>query len=145
MVKSAKAIAESDRQDELARILCERAEADARHGLFTEAEQTVGSLEETAAQVPSVNVQHAFNEAEGAVLVYEGKYDEAIPFLEQNSDNTFSIYRLAYAAQRTGKVQLANERLKELTEYRQPTPEQAFVTPVSGLTGIAEPLSAEKH
>jgi tetratricopeptide (TPR) repeat protein len=110
LVKSAKAMSESDRQDELARILCERAEADARHGLFTEAEQAVGSLEKTASQVPSVNVQHAFDEAKGAVLVYEGKYEQAIPILEQDSDNPFSIYRLVYAAQKIGDMQVANER-----------------------------------
>lgn len=145
IAKSAKPISESDRQDELARILCERAEADARHGLFSEAEQAVGSLEQMATQVPSVNVQHAFNEAKGAVLVYEGKYEQAIPSLEQDSDNAFSLYRLAYAAQKTGQVQLANERLNKVVEYRQPTPEQAFVAPQPGLNGIAEPLSAEKH
>lgn len=145
VVKSAKAMAESDRQDELARILCERAEADARHGLFTEAEQAVGSLENMASQVPSVSVQHAFNGAKGAVLVYEGKYEQAIPVLELDTDNVFSLYRLGYAAQKTGNVHLSNERLKEVIEYRQPTPEQAFAAPVPGLNGLAEPLSAEKH
>jgi tetratricopeptide (TPR) repeat protein len=145
VVKFSKAISESDRQDELARILCERAEADARRGLFTQSEQALGSLEQMANQVPSVNVQHALNEAKGAVLVYEGKYQQAIPILEQDSDNAFSIYRLAYAAQKTGNMQIANERLKELMEYRQPTPEQAFVAPMPRLDVIAEPLSAEKH
>jgi hypothetical protein len=42
-------------------------------------------------------------------------------------------------------MQIANERLKELMEYRQPTPEQAFVAPMPRLDVIAEPLSAEKH
>ena len=145
VVKSATAISESDRQDELARILWQRAEADARHGLFTDAEQIVTQLETAAGQVPSVTVQHALNEAKGAMFVYEGKYDEAIPFLEQDSDNAFSLYRLAYAAQKSGHEQVANERLKELMEYRQPTPEQAFIASLPHLNGIAEPLSAEKH
>lgn len=135
VIRSAKAISESDRQDELANILCERAQADARHGLFPDAEQVVASLEKMANQVPSVTVQHAFNEAKGAVLVYEGKYEQAIPVLEQDNDNVFSRFRLAYAAQKAGKAQIAKERLAEVTEYRQPTPEQAFMTPLRTLEG----------
>jgi tetratricopeptide (TPR) repeat protein len=142
VVKSAKAISESDRQDELARILCERAEADARHGLFADAEQVVGSLEHMADQVPSVTVQRAFDEAKGAVLLYEGKYGQAIPILEQDSDNVFSLFRLAYAAQKTGNTQVATERLVELKQYRQPTPEQAFVIP-SQVNDFAHILAAD--
>jgi hypothetical protein len=88
-----------------------------------------------ANQVPSVTVQHAFNEAKGAVLVYEGKYEQAIPLLEQDNDNVFSQFRLAYAAQKAGKAQSAKEHLAEVIEYRQPTPEQAFMTPLRSLDG----------
>lgn len=135
VIRSAKAISESDRQDELANILCERAQADARHGLLAAAEQVLASLEKMANQVPSVTVQHAFNEAKGAVLVYEGKYEQAIPLLEQDHDNVFSQFRLAYAAQEAGKAQIAKARLAEATQYRQPTPEQAFMTPLRTLEG----------
>jgi tetratricopeptide (TPR) repeat protein len=128
VIESAKAISESDRQDEVGRILCERAEAYARHGMFADAEQALASLEKMTSQVTSATVQHASDEAHGAVLVYEGKYQEAIPALERDDDNVFSQFRLAYAAQKIGDVSLAKEHLAEIAQYRQPTPEQAFLT-----------------
>jgi tetratricopeptide (TPR) repeat protein len=142
VVKSAKPISESDRQDELARILCERAEASARHGLFDDAERAVRSLEHIADQVPSVTVQRAFDEAKGAVLLYQGKYEQAVPVLELDTDNVFSQFRLAYAAQKTGSVNLAKEHLAEVAQYRQPTPEQAFLIP-SRLRDFASILAAD--
>ena len=138
-------MSESDRQDELARILCERAQANARHGLFSDAEQTLASLEQMADQVPSVSVQHAFHEAKGVVLVYEGKYDEAIPVLAQDQDNVFSLFRLAYAAQKSGKAQLAKERLGEVAQYHQPTPEQAFINSLSRRDMAGENLADDKR
>jgi hypothetical protein len=141
VIESAKAISESDRQDEAARILCERAEADARHGLFADAEQSLEALEKMASQVTSSTVQHASDEAHGAVRVYEGKFQEAIPALERDHDNVFSQFRLAYAARKIGDVNLAKEHLAEVAQYRQPTPEQAFFTTLRA-NDLAEPMAA---
>ncbi|HKU25106.1 MAG TPA: tetratricopeptide repeat protein [Candidatus Sulfotelmatobacter sp.] len=141
VIQTAKTISESDRQDEVARILCERAEADARQGLFADAEQALESLEKMANQVTSVTVQHAFDEAQGAVFVYEGKYQQAISALQRDNDNVFSQFRLAYAAQKVGDVNLAKEHFAEIAQYRQPTPEQAVLTTMR-VDDLAEPVAA---
>src|SRR5438094_7875172 len=47
-------------------------------------------------------VRNQGSRSKGAVLVYEGKYAEAVPFLERDNDNAFSLFRLAYAGQKTG-------------------------------------------
>ena len=126
-LKEAKAISESDRQDEHALLLRERAEAAGRGGLFAEADEAVAQLETMATDSPSSAIQRAFNGAKGAVLVYEGKYDQAVPLLERDNDNAFSLLRLAYAGQKTGNAQLAQAHLAAATAFNEPTPEQAFV------------------
>src|SRR5207249_7227376 len=87
MLKEAKAISESDRQEEHARLLRERAEAAGRRGLFAEADAVVAQLEAMASESPSSAIQHALNGAKGAVLVYEGNYDTALPLLERDNNN----------------------------------------------------------
>src|SRR5207245_10375241 len=52
-LKDAKAISESDRQDEHALLVRERAEAAGRRGLFAEADEAVAQLEATASDSPS--------------------------------------------------------------------------------------------
>lgn len=144
-MKSAKAISESDRQDELARILCERAQGAAHQGRFLEANTVVAQLEAMAGRTPSVTVQHAFDGAKGAGLVYEGNYETAIPILERDSDNMFSRLRLVYAAQKAGNAELAKEQLGALREYRQPTPEQSFLNLLPSLDAVPQPLQADRR
>jgi tetratricopeptide (TPR) repeat protein len=129
-LKDAKAIPESDRQDEYAQLLRERAEAAALRGLFTKADEAVAQLEMMAGDSPSSAIQSAFSGAKGAVLLYEGKYDEAVPLLERDSGNAFSLFRSAYAEQKTGKTGLAPARLGAAMAFNEPTAEQAFVGPL---------------
>ena len=143
-LKDAKVISESDRQDEHALLVRERAEAAGRRGLFAEADEAVAELETMASDSPSSAIQHAFNGAKGAVLVYEGKYDQAVPLLERDDDNAFSLFRLAYASQKTVKSQLAQARLAAAMAFNQPTPEQAFVVPAVDLDK-AEHLTAVRR
>ena len=143
-LKDAKAISESDRQDEHALLVRERAEAAGRRGFFAEADEAVAELETMASDSPSSAIQHAFNGAKGAVLVYEGKYDQAVPLLERDDDNAFSLFRLAYASQKTVKSQLAQARLAAAMAFNQPTPEQAFVVPAVDL-GIPSKATAVRR
>ena len=129
-LKEAQAIPESDRQDEYALLWRERAEAAARRGFFTEADEAVTQLEKMADDNPSAAIQRAFNGAKGAVLLYRGKYDEAVPVLERDNDNAFSLFRSAYAVQKTGKAGLTPARLAAALAFNEPTAEQAFVGPL---------------
>jgi tetratricopeptide (TPR) repeat protein len=122
VVKGAKAISESDRQDELATLLRERVEASARRGRFVEAETVLAQLETMADDSPSSAIQTAYNGGKGALLVYEGKYDEATPFLERDDENAFSQFRMAYLLK--GK---ATENPSSAMEFNEPTAEQAFL------------------
>ena len=137
-LKNAKAIPESDRQDEYALLWRERAEAAARRGIFAEADAAVGQLEKMAADSPSAAIQRAFNGAKGAVLLYQGKYDEAAPLLELDNDNAFSLFRSAYAGQKTGKVGVAPARLAAAMAFNEPTAEQALVGPLIELGGASK-------
>jgi hypothetical protein len=127
VLKEAKAISESDRQQEYALFLRERAEAAGRRGLFAEADAAVAQLEAMTSDSPSFAIQHALNGAKGAVLLYEGNYDQAVPLLERDNDNAFSLFRLAYADQKTGKAGLAPGGLASAMAFNEPTAEQAFV------------------
>jgi Flp pilus assembly protein TadD len=127
VLKEAKAISESDRQQEYALFLRERAEAAGRRGLFAEADAAVAQLEAMTSDSPSSAIQHALNGAKGAVLLYEGNYDQAVPLLERDNDNAFSLFRLAYADQKTGKAGLAPGGLASAMAFNEPTAEQAFV------------------
>lgn len=98
VLRAARTISASDREEERARILSERAQAAGRHGRFHEAEAALGQLEIMVKETPSAAVQHALDGAQGAVLLYQSKHEEAIPVLERNHDDPFSLFRLAYAS-----------------------------------------------
>jgi tetratricopeptide (TPR) repeat protein len=126
VLKEARTISESDRQQEYALILRERAEAAGRRGAFAEADAAVAQLEAMTSDGPSPAVQHALNGAKGAVLLYEGNYAQAVPLLERDNDNAFSLFRLAYAEQKNGTAELAPARLAPARAFNEPTAEQAF-------------------
>jgi tetratricopeptide (TPR) repeat protein len=64
-ITEAKAISESDRQDEHALLLRERVEAAAARGLFAEAGEGLAKLDGMATDSPSSVIQTAFNGAKG--------------------------------------------------------------------------------
>jgi len=138
MLKEAKAISESDRQQEYALLLRERAEAAGRRGLFAEADAAVAQLEAMASESPNSVIQHALNGAKGAVLVYEGNYDTALPLLERDNNNAFSLLRLAYAGQKNGSGQLPTAPMTTARAFQEPTPEQAFVAPAAELASVSQ-------
>ena len=146
MLKEAKAISESDRQQEYALLLRERAEAAGRRGRFAEADAAVAQLEAMASESPNSAIQHTLNGAKGAVLVYEGNYDTALPLLERDNNNAFSLLRLAYAGQKNGSGQLPTAPMTTARAFQESTPEQAFVAPPVELASAnkAEHLTANR-
>src|SRR5207249_49147 len=88
--------------------------------------------------LPNSAIQHALDGAKGAVLVYEGNYDQAVPVLERDNENAFSVFRLAYAGQKTASGQLTQVRLNTARAFKEPTPEQAFVAPAVELASASK-------
>jgi len=91
-----------------------------------------------ASESPSSAIQHALNGAKGAVLVYEGNYDTALPLLERDNNNAFSLLRLAYAGQKNGSGQLPTAPMTTARAFQEPTPEQAFVAPAAELASASQ-------
>ncbi len=69
--------------------------------------------------------------AQGAVLLYEGKYADAVASLELDTDHPFSLFRLAVAYQQMGKPNLSQETQTLLLALNDPSPEQALLLPVA--------------
>jgi tetratricopeptide (TPR) repeat protein len=128
-LKQAAAISESDRQDEYALLLRARAEAAARHGMFAEANDDLEKLKGMAANSRSTVVLRAASGAQGAALVYQNRWTEAVQYLEEDRENAFSLFRLALAYQTIGESQQSQQAQAALTSFNLPTPEQSFVVP----------------
>jgi tetratricopeptide (TPR) repeat protein len=137
-LKEAKAISESDRQDEYALLVRERAEAAGRRGLFAQADEAVAQLEAMAGDNPRATIQRALTGAKGAVLLYQGKYDEAVALLDRDNDNAFSLFRSAYVGGKTGKTGMAPARLAAALAFTEPTAEQAFVGKLFELGSVSK-------
>jgi tetratricopeptide (TPR) repeat protein len=120
-------IPKSDRDEEQARILRWRATRAARAGDDSTADAALRQLEAMENASSSHAILHTFHAAEGAVLMARGKYAEAIPQLEEDHDNAFSMKLLAEAYTRTGAMAEANEEVKRLTAMNTPTIDQALI------------------
>lgn len=129
VLEDAQTISESDRQEEYALLLREGAEAAGKRGLFAEADDAVAHLDAMATDSPSSAIQHTLNGAKGAVLAYEGNYEQALSYLREDDENAFSACRLLYAAQRTRTDDLVQARVAAARRFSDPTPEQAFIAP----------------
>lgn len=118
----------ADRTDEQALVLYTRASraAASNHELAVKAAQ---QLQAMAGSHRSRTVQHAWHAAQGAVLVAEEKYAEAIPHLEEDSQNPLSLQLLWQAYSQTGKQAQAEHIQAVLGGFNQVTVEQALVVP----------------
>ncbi len=67
----------------------------------------------------------------GAVLSEQGKYAEAIPHLEEDTENPGSMQRLWKAYKQTGAREDARVLGAKLANMNEPTVEQALVVPIS--------------
>ncbi len=70
--------------------------------------------------------------------MYEGNYDTALPLLERDNNNAFSLLRLAYAGQKNGSGQLPTAPMTTARAFQEPTPEQAFVAPAAELASASQ-------
>jgi tetratricopeptide (TPR) repeat protein len=143
ILKADTAIAESDRQDEYALLLRARVECAGRHGRFAEGAEELKKLEGMASQSKSSVVAHAYEGAQGALLAYQGSWADAVPHLERDQENVFSLFRLALAYQSVGDLQSSQQAQAALTGFNAPTPEQSFVVPAIRARILAAGLAAK--
>jgi tetratricopeptide (TPR) repeat protein len=122
-------ISRSDREEERALILEVAARCGAHNQAIDAAQKSVAQLETMAGQSRSQVIQLAYHAAAGAVLAEQGKYAEAIPHLEEDTENPESMLLLWKAYKQTGAQEDANLLAKRLAGMNEPTVEQALVVP----------------
>lgn len=84
-------------------------------------------LQDLANSNPDEMVQASFHGAAGAVLIAQGKYDDAISNLEEDSRNPFSMRGLAISYEKTGDKEKAERMAARLAGFNEPLIEQAIV------------------
>lgn len=119
----------SDRVEEQARILRVQASRRAEAEDMTAASRVVDELAAMAEKSPSQAIQLCYHGAAGALLVAEGKFAEAIPHLEEGTDDPLAMRLLWRAYSSTGASQQAQALATKLASYNVPTVEQALVVP----------------
>lgn len=119
----------SARDEELAVVLRERASRAARDGKLSLATKTLQTLQSMADSSQDQTIQLAYDGAAGAVLVAQGKFEEALPHLEEDDHNPVSIRLLVTVHRNMGAKNLAEQLAQVLASWNEPTLEQALVVP----------------
>ncbi len=117
------------RQQELALVLRERASLAAEKGNNALAGLTLKRLHVMAETTHDQVVQIAYDGAAGAVLSAQGRYQEALSHLEEDSHNPLSMKLMVEAYRKTAQLERAAELSSELASLNEPSLEQALVVP----------------
>jgi len=118
-----------DRNTELAQILQTRAYLAARSVNLEEAKAALGPLSEMAQSSRSNVVQQAYHSANGAVLLLEGMYADAVSELQYDPRNPLSLQLLSEAEIKAGEPGPGHEILVKLAGINDERIETAFVVP----------------
>lgn len=122
-------ISPSDRDEELSRILRNRALRAARSGNQPLADQALHRLESLANGSRNRVIQSSYHGAAGAMLMDQKKYEDAIAQLEEDQDNPFTMELLVQAYYQTMQTEKLHEVEARLRGTNVPTMEQALVVP----------------
>ena len=123
------AISTSDRNEEMSRILRHRVVRAVRGGCQPLAEQSLQQLEAMADGSRNRVIQSSYQGAAGALLMEQKKYEAAIPRLEEDQDNPFTMELLVQAYYQTLQTDKLHEVEARLRGTNVPTMEQALVVP----------------
>jgi tetratricopeptide (TPR) repeat protein len=124
-------ISASDRDEEMAQILRNRAVRAARSGNQQLAEKTLHELETLANGNRSRLIQSAYHGAAGTLLMDKKKYEDAIAQLEEDQDNPFTLELLVQAYYQAMQTDKLHEVEAKLRGTNVPTMEQALVVPAA--------------
>lgn len=138
VLRESHAMGAGAKEQELALILRTKAGHAIYNGSMATAQATLKQLMALASANHSGRVQFAYNGALGAVLLAQGKYQDAISHLEEDDKNPFSMQRLIVAYQKIGDKQNAQRLTEKLAHYYDPSVEQAIVVPAFRKTLVAQ-------
>jgi tetratricopeptide (TPR) repeat protein len=124
-------ISASDRDEELSRILRNRAVRARRAGNQPLAEHSLHQLEAMANKSRNRVILSSFNGAAGTLLMDQKKYEDAIARLEDDPDNPLSMELLVQAYYQTNQSDKLHEIEAKLRGTNMPTMEQALVVPAA--------------
>jgi tetratricopeptide (TPR) repeat protein len=123
------AISKGDKDEELSRILRNRAVRAAHGGNPALADHSLKQLEAMAAGSRNRVIQSSYNGAAGTLLVDQKKFDEAISYLEEDQDNPFTMELLVQAYYQTNQPEKLHQIEAKLRGTNVATMEQAVVVP----------------
>lgn len=118
-----------NRQEELALILRTRVERAARDGNVSLARAELKRLQELLDVTNDSVIQLQYEGASGAILVAEGKYEQALPHLQEDNRNPLSMRLMVVSYRKMGAREVAEELSRTLANWNEPTLEQALVVP----------------
>jgi tetratricopeptide (TPR) repeat protein len=124
-------IAQSDREQELSRILRFRAVRAQRANDIQVSQRALAQLEALASKTRDGVVQSSWHGARGALLMQEGKYPEAIAHLAEDQDDPYSLGLLSQAYAELGDSDARHEIEIRLRGLNVPTIEHALVVPAA--------------
>ncbi len=122
-------MSKSDREEERALVLAVVARRSAQNKAPEAAAKAVTQLESMASQSRSQVIQLAYHSAAGAVLLEQGKYAQAIPHLQEDTENPETLVMLWKAYRQAGAQEDAKILAARLAGMNEPTVEQALVVP----------------
>ncbi len=93
------------------------------------AQKTLTQLETMANGGHSSIIQAQYHGAAGALLAEKEKYAEAIPHLEEDRNNPYSLELLSKAEEEAGSADQMHDVDSQLRAMNAPTMEQALVVP----------------
>ena len=124
-------ISTGDKNEELSRILRNRAVRAAHVGDSGLADKSVKQIEAMAAGSRNRVVLSSYNGAQGTLLMEQKKVSEAISYLEEDSDNPFTMEVLVQAYYQTNQSDKLAQAEEKLRGTNVPTMEQAVVVPAA--------------
>ena len=125
------AISPSDRDEELSRILSNRAVRASRAGDQALGDKSLQDLETLATASRNRVIQSSWQGAAGTLLMDQKKYQEAVAHLEEDQENPFTMELLVQAYYQTGQTDKLHEMEAKLRGTNMPTMEQALVVPAA--------------
>jgi tetratricopeptide (TPR) repeat protein len=126
-------ISPGDKNEELSRILRNRTVRGAHAGDAALAEKSLKQVEAMAAGSRNRVVLSSYNGAAGTLLMDQKKFSEAIPYLEEDRDNPFTMQLLVQAYYQTNQSDKLAQAEATLRGTNVPTIEQAVVVPAARL------------
>jgi tetratricopeptide (TPR) repeat protein len=127
------AITKSDKDAEFASILRNRTVRASHAGNSELAGRCLKQLEAMASTSRNKVIQSSYNGATGTLLMDQKKFDEAIPYLEEDQDNPFSVELLVQVYYQTNQSDKLAQAEAKLRGTNVPTMEQALVVPAARL------------